>query len=334
MAKILAIESSCDETAAAVVEDGTKVLSNIINSQAELHKKYGGVVPEVASRLHAEVIDSVVKEAMDAANCTIDDIDAVAVTYAPGLIGSLLVGLSYAKSFAYGANKPLIAVHHIEGHICANYLNGLKPPFVSLVASGGHSHIIYVEDYRKYKVLGKTRDDAAGEAFDKVARVLGLGYPGGPNIDKAAREGKNRIKITKPKFHEETLDFSFSGIKTAIINYCHNAEQKGEKINVGDVAMSFQDTVVEILTDNTFLGAKQAGVKQVCLAGGVASNSKLRESFKARAKKEKMEFFCPEPIYCTDNAAMIGAAAYHYYLNKEFSGLDLNALAFVPIDNA
>lgn len=334
MIKILAIESSCDETAAAVVEDGTKVLSNIINSQADLHKKYGGVVPEVASRLHAEVIDSVVKEALEAANCTLDDIDAVAVTYAPGLIGSLLVGLSYAKAFAYGANKPLIAVHHIEGHICANYLNGLKPPFVSLVASGGHSHIIYVEDYRKYEVLGKTRDDAAGEAFDKVARVLGLGYPGGPNIDKAAKTGKNRIKITKPKFHEETLDFSFSGIKTAIINYCHNAEQKGEKINVGDVAMSFQDTVVEILTDNTFLGAKQKNVKKVCLAGGVASNSQLRESFKERAKKENMEFFCPEPIFCTDNAAMIGAAAYHYYLREEFSGLDLNAQAFVPIDKA
>ncbi|MBQ2897261.1 MAG: tRNA (adenosine(37)-N6)-threonylcarbamoyltransferase complex transferase subunit TsaD [Clostridia bacterium] len=333
MAKILAIESSCDETAAAVVEDGTKVLSNIINSQAKLHKKYGGVVPEVASRLHAEVIDSVVKEALKTANCTLDEIDAVAVTYAPGLIGSLLVGLSYAKALAHGANKPLIAVHHIEGHICANYLSGLTPPFVSLVASGGHSHIIYVPDYRKYKVLGKTRDDAAGEAFDKVARVLGLGYPGGPSIDKAAKMGKNRIPITKPKFHEETLDFSFSGIKTAIINYCHNAEQKGEEINVSDVAMSFQDTVVEILTDNTFKGVKQAGVKKVCLAGGVASNSKLRESFKQRAQEEGVEFFCPELIFCTDNAVMIGAAAYHYYLRKEFSGLDLNAMAFVPIED-
>jgi N6-L-threonylcarbamoyladenine synthase len=291
-------------------------------------------VPEIASRKHIESINAVIDEALDTAGVTANDIDAIAVTYAPGLVGSLLVGLSYAKAYAFATGKPLIGVHHIEGHICANYLMGLTPQFMCLVASGGHSHIIYVEDYRKYEVLGKTRDDAAGEAFDKVARVLGLGYPGGPNIDKAAKTGKNRIKITKPKFHEETLDFSFSGIKTAIINYCHNAQQKGEEINVGDVAMSFQDTVVEILTDNTFLGAKLKNVKKVCLAGGVASNSQLRESFKQRANKENMEFYCPEPIFCTDNAAMIGAAAYHYYLREEFSDLDLNALAFVPIDKA
>ena len=332
MAKILAIESSCDETAAAVVEDGTKVLSNIINSQADLHKKYGGVVPEVASRMHIEVIDSVVMEALNEANLTIDDIDAVAVTYAPGLVGSLLVGLSYAKALAFASDKPLIGVHHIEGHLSANYLTGLTPPFVTLVASGGHSHIIYVEDYRKYKILGKTRDDAAGEAFDKVARVIGLGYPGGPNIDKAAKNGEANIPISKPKFHDETFDFSFSGIKTSIINYCHNLEQKGEKIPVNDVAASFQKTAVELLTDNTFEAAKSVGVKKVAIAGGVASNTALRESFEKRAKKFKMEFTCPSPVYCTDNAAMIGAAAYHYYKNGEFSGMDLNAIPYLPID--
>lgn len=333
MIKILAIESSCDETAASVVEDGTKVLSNIINSQAELHKKYGGVVPEVASRLHIEVIDEVVKSALEEANCTMDDIDAVAVTYAPGLVGSLLVGLSYAKAFAFASGKPLIGVHHIEGHISANYLMGLTPPFVCLVASGGHSHIVLVEDYRKYKILGKTRDDAAGEAYDKVARVLGLSYPGGPSIDKAAQKGEANIKITKPNFHEDTLDFSFSGIKTAIINYCHNAEQKNEKIITENVAASFQKTVVEILTDNTFKGALDSNVKKVAIAGGVASNSALRTSFEKTAKEKGMEFICPLPVYCTDNAAMIGAAAYHYYKDKDFKGMDLNAIPYLPIDN-
>ena len=332
MIKILAIESSCDETAASVVEDGCTVLSNVINSQANLHKKYGGVVPEVASRLHIEAIDSVVKQALIDASCTIDDIDAVAVTYAPGLVGSLLVGLSYAKAYAFSTGKPLIGVHHIEGHICANYLMGLTPPFMCLVVSGGHSHIIYVEDYRKYKVLGKTRDDAAGEAYDKVARVVGLSYPGGPSIDKAAKEGTPNIPITKPKFHDETLDFSFSGIKTAIINYHHNMEQKGEEININDLCASFQSTVVDILTTNTFKAAEMTGVKKVAIAGGVASNSALRESFEKEAEKRGMEFVCPSPIYCTDNAAMIGAAAYHYYLRKEFSGMDLNAIPYLPID--
>ncbi len=333
MIKILAIESSCDETAASVVEDGVKVLSNVINSQAELHKKYGGVVPEVASRLHIEVIDEVVKEALKDANCSIDDIDAIAVTYAPGLVGSLLVGLSYAKSYAFATGKPLIGVHHIEGHISANYLMGLTPPFVCLVASGGHSHIVFVEDYRKYKILGKTRDDAAGEAYDKVARVLGLSYPGGPSVDKASKSGVANIKITKPNFHEDTLDFSFSGIKTAIINHCHKAEQKGEQIVIEDVAASFQNTVVDILTTNTFKGAINAGVKKVAIAGGVASNSALRASFEKAAKENDMEFICPLPVYCTDNAAMIGAAAYHYYLDKDFKGMDLNAIPYLPIDN-
>ena len=333
MAKILAIESSCDETAAAVVENGTEVLSNIINSQADLHKKYGGVVPEVASRMHIGVIDTVVKEALSEANLTLDDIDAVAVTYAPGLVGSLLVGLSYAKALAFAADKPIIGVHHIEGHLSANYLSGLTPPFVTLVASGGHSHIIYVEDYRKYKILGKTRDDAAGEAFDKIARVIGLGYPGGPNIDKAARNGEANIPIKKPKFQDETFDFSFSGIKTHIINYCHNLEQKGIEIPVNDVAASFQKTAVELLTDNTFAAAKTVGVKKIAIAGGVASNTALRESFQKRADKYKMEFVSPPPILCTDNAAMIGAAAYHYYKNGEFSGMDLNAIPYMPIDN-
>lgn len=333
MIRILAIESSCDETAAAVVEDGTKVLSNIINSQAELHKKYGGVVPEVASRLHTEVIDSVVKEALIQAKVSLSDIDAIAVTHAPGLVGSLLVGLSYAKGLAFSSGKPLIGVHHIEGHLAANYLYGIKPPFVTLVASGGHSHIIYVEDYRKFKILGKTRDDAAGEAFDKVARVLSLPYPGGPNIDKAAKDGINNIKITKPKFHEETLDFSFSGIKTFIINYAHGLKQKNIPLPINDLAASFQQTAVEILTDNTFKGARQMGVKTVAIAGGVAANSALRESFKLRATQENMEFFCPDFIYCTDNAAMIGAAAYHYYKEGNFADMSLNAIPYLPIDN-
>ena len=334
MIKILAIESSCDETAAAVVEDGTKVLSNIIFSQADLHSKYGGVVPEVASRLHIESIDKVVEEALSEAKLTLAEIDAVAVTYAPGLIGSLLVGLSYAKSLAFAADKPLIGVHHIEGHICANYLNGLKPPFVCLVASGGHSHIIKVSDYRDYEILGRTRDDAAGEAFDKVARVLGLGYPGGPNIDKAAKQGEPNIFFKKPGFNDGTLDFSFSGIKTAVINYVHNAEQKGETFKSEDLAASFQMTVVDLLAENTFEAAKRSGIKTVALAGGVASNSALRDRFSYLAHKNKMEFFKPEPIFCTDNAAMIGAAAYHYYKNGEFAEMDLNAKAYLPIEEA
>ena len=332
MINILAIESSCDETAAAVIADGQHVLSNIINSQADLHKKYGGVVPEVASRLHAEVIDTVVKEALEKAEKTLDEIDAVAVTYAPGLVGSLLVGLSYAKAFAFATKKPLIAVHHIEGHIAANFLHGFKPPFVCLVVSGGHSHIVHVKDYRSYEILGKTRDDAAGEAFDKVSRVIGLGYPGGPNIDKAAKNGKPTINITRPKFHEKTFDFSFSGIKTFIINYCHNLEQKGGILPTADIAASFQTTAVDILTENTFAAAETAGVKKICIAGGVAANSQLRQSFEAAARKKGMEFCCPDFIYCTDNAAMIGAAAYHYYNNNEFSGMDLNAIPYLPID--
>lgn len=332
MVKILAIESSCDETAAAVIEDGEKVLSNIIFSQADLHSKYGGVVPEVASRLHIESIDTVVTEALSEANLTLDEIDAIAVTFAPGLIGSLLVGLSYAKALAFAANKPLIGVHHIEGHICANYLNGLKPPFVCLVASGGHSHIVKVSDYRKYEVLGKTRDDAAGEAFDKVARVLGLGYPGGPNIDKAAKKGEPNIPFKKTKFEGGSLDFSFSGIKTAVINYVHNLEQKGEECNKEDLAASFQNAVVDVLSENTFEAARRSGVKKVALAGGVASNTALREKFSELAEKNGMEFYRPEPIFCTDNAAMIGAAAYHYYVRGEFAEMDLNAKAYLPID--
>lgn len=334
MIKILAIESSCDETAAAVVEDGEKVLSNIIFSQADLHSKYGGVVPEVASRLHIECIDKVVMEALAEAKLTLSEIDAVAVTFAPGLIGSLLVGLSYAKSLAFAANKPLIGVHHIEGHICANYLNGLKPPFVCLVASGGHSHIIKVADYRKYEILGRTRDDAAGEAFDKVARVLGLGYPGGPNIDKAAKQGEPNIFFKKPGFSDGSLDFSFSGIKTAVINYVHNCEQKGETFKKEDLAASFQMTVVDLLAENTFEAARRSGIKTVALAGGVASNSALRDRFSYLAHKNGMEFFKPEPIFCTDNAAMIGAAAYHYYTRGEFAKMDLNAKAYLPIEEA
>ena len=334
MAKILAIESSCDETAAAVVEDGTKVLSNIINSQAELHKKYGGVVPEVASRLHAEVIDSVVKEALEVANCTIEDIDAVAVTYAPGLIGSLLVGLSYAKAFAYGANKPLIAVHHIEGHICANYIENpeFKPPFVCLVASGGHSHIVHVKDYNTYEVLARTMDDAAGEAFDKVARVLGLGYPGGPKVQALAKEGNpEAIHFPRVNMGESGFDFSFSGVKTAVINYVHTAEQKGIEINKADVAASFQEAVIDVLANHLADAAEKCGVKKIALAGGVAANLPLRERVEKTAKEKGFEFNCPKLLLCTDNAAMIGCAAFYEAEKGNFADMSLNAVASLEL---
>ena len=325
---ILSIESSCDETSAAVVKNGRVVLSNIIASQIDTHKKYGGVVPEVASRMHIEVIDRVVKEALEEAKVTLGDIDAIGVTYGPGLVGALLVGLQYAKGLAFASKKPLIGVNHIEGHISANFIEykELTPPFVSLVVSGGHTFIVYVKDYGEYEVLGQTRDDAAGEAYDKVARAIGLGYPGGPKIDKLAKEGdKNAIDFPKANFHEETLDFSFSGVKSAVLNYINKCKMKDIEINKADVAASFQKAVIEVLRDNVFKTCSIKGVNKIAIAGGVASNSALRESLINEGNKRGIEILFPSPILCTDNAAMIGSAAYYQYLKGNISTLNLNA---------
>ena len=325
---ILAIESSCDETSAAVVRDGREVLSNIIATQIDTHKKFGGVVPEVASRMHIESIDAVVKEALEEAQVTLDDIDAIGVTYGPGLVGALLVGLQYAKGLAYASKKPLIGVNHIEGHICANYIQhkDLKPPFVSLVVSGGHTFIVHVKDYGEFEVLGQTRDDAAGEAYDKVARAIGLGYPGGPKIDKLAKEGNPlALKFPRANFHEETLDFSFSGLKSAVLNYLNKAKMKDEEVNRADVAASFQHAVVEVLKDNVFLTCKKKKLDKIAVAGGVASNSALRKALIEEGNKKGIKILFPEPVLCTDNAAMIGSAAYFELLNNKQSKLDLNA---------
>ncbi len=325
---ILAIESSCDETSAAVVKDGREVLSNIIASQIDTHKKYGGVVPEVASRMHIEVVDAVVKEALEKADVKLDDIDAIGVTYGPGLVGALLVGLQYAKGLALASKKPLVGVNHIEGHICANYIQhkDLKPPFVSLVVSGGHTFIVHVKDYGEYEVIGQTRDDAAGEAFDKVARAIGLGYPGGPKIDKISKEGNpNAIEFPRAKFHEETLDFSFSGLKSAVLNYINKCKMKEVEINVADVAASFQKAVIDVLKDNVFLTCKERNINKIAIAGGVASNSTLREALIEEGKKRGIDILFPDRILCTDNAAMIGSAAYYEYINGNISTLNLNA---------
>ena len=334
--KILAIESSCDETAAAVVENGRNVLSNVILSQIEIHKEFGGVVPEVASRKHIENINDVVEKALKDANVKLEEIDAVAVTYGPGLVGALLVGINFAKGLAYGWKKPLIAVNHIEGHINSNYIENknLQPPFVCLVASGGHTHLVYVEDYGKYEVLGVTRDDAAGEAFDKVARALGLGYPGGPLIDKAAKAGnKKAIKFPRAIIDDESLDFSFSGLKSAVLNYLHNSQQKNEKVIIEDVAASFQEAVVEVLVMKTIKAAKQKNLKYVALAGGVASNSRLREKLQEECHKYNYEFVKPSSILCTDNAAMIGCAAYYKYMKNLFADGSLNAIPNLELAN-
>lgn len=327
--KILAIESSCDETSAAVVVNGREVLSNIIASQIDIHKKFGGVVPEVASRKHIEVINAVVEEALQEAHLSAEDIDAIAVTYGPGLVGALLVGLQYAKGLAFGLNKPLIGVNHIEGHISANFIEHkeLEPPFVCLVVSGGHTFIVHMEDYGKFEVIGQTRDDAAGEAYDKVARALGLGYPGGPKIDNLAKEGnENAIKFPKANFHDDTMDFSFSGLKSAVLNYLNKMEMTGEQVNKADVAASFQKAVVEVLTDNVILTCKKRGVNKIAIAGGVASNSALRNNLIKEGKKRNIEVLFPSPILCTDNAAMIGSAAYFEYIKGVRSSLSLNAV--------
>ncbi len=327
MKLILGIESSCDETAAAVVADGRKILSNVINTQIETHKLYGGVVPEIASRKHIESIDIVIDEALKEAGVTLADIDAIAVTNGPGLVGALLVGVSCAKAIAYGAKKDLVPVHHIKGHIMANFLAhpDLKPPFVCLVASGGHSHIVNVKDYTDFEILARTRDDAVGEAYDKVARVLGLGYPGGPKIDKLAREG-NGESIAFPRVKMENLDFSFSGVKTAVINYLHKKEQANEEINKADVAASFQEAVTDVLCEHTIEASKQKGSKIITLAGGVASNSRLREKMTEMAEKENISVLYPPPVLCTDNAAMIASGGYFAYENGERAELNLNAV--------
>lgn len=325
---ILAIESSCDETSAAVVVNGREVLSNVIASQIDTHKKYGGVVPEVASRMHIEAISGVVEEALEEANITLDKIDAIGVTYGPGLVGALLVGLQFAKGLSFATKKPLIGVNHIEGHICANYIQHkeLKPPFVSLVVSGGHTFIVHVKNYGEYEVIGQTRDDAAGEAYDKVARALGLGYPGGPKIDKLAKEGNPRaIVFPKANFHEETLDFSFSGVKSAVLNYLNKCKMQNIEVNKADVAASFQQAVVDVLKDNVLLTCKKKNVKTIAIAGGVASNSTLRETLTNAASKRGIEVLFPAPILCTDNAAMIGSAAYFNFINGKISDLNLNA---------
>ncbi len=326
---VLGIESSCDETAASVVKNGRQVLSNVISSQIDIHTLYGGVVPEIASRKHLERINQVVKEALDQAGVGPEELDAVGVTYGPGLVGPLLIGVSFAKAYAYGIGKPIIGVNHIEGHICANFIQykELEPPFMCLVVSGGHTHLLEVLDYGKYNILGVTRDDAAGEAFDKVARAIGLGYPGGPKIDKASMEGDPEA-IAFPRAHVAAgeYDFSFSGLKSAVLNYLNSMEMKGEEVVTADVAASFQQAVVDVLTGNAMAAAEAHGAKRFALAGGVASNGALRRAFKEECSARGIEFFYPEPVLCTDNGAMIASAAYFEYLKGNFSGLELNAV--------
>lgn len=327
--RILAIESSCDETAAAVVENGRKVLSNVISSQIELHKLYGGVVPEIASRKHIEKVNQVIQAALEEADVTLDEIDAIGVTYGPGLVGALLVGVAEAKAIAFAKGLPLVGVHHIEGHISANYIEhpDLEPPFMSLVVSGGHTHLVSVEDYGVYKILGRTRDDAAGEAFDKVARAIGLGYPGGPKIDALSKQGDPHA-ITFPKAHvaDAPLDFSFSGVKSAVLNYINSCEMKGESFEPADIAASFQEAVVEVLVEHSMAAVDMYGVDKFAIAGGVAANQGLRQAMKAACEKKGIRFYYPSPIFCTDNAAMIGAAAYYDYIAGERADFSLNAI--------
>ena len=322
-------KSSCDETAASVVRNGREVLSNVISSQIALHTLYGGVVPEIASRKHIEKINVVIEEALAEAHMTLDDIDAIGVTYGPGLVGALLVGVSEAKAIAYAKNLPLIGVHHIEGHISANYIENkdLEPPFACLVVSGGHTHLVIVKDYGKYEIVGRTRDDAAGEAFDKVARAIGLGYPGGPKIDKVSKEGNpNAIAFPRAKVADSAYDFSFSGLKSAVLNYLNGCKMKNIPIVQADVAASFQKAVVDVLVEHAMHAVEEYGFKKFAIAGGVASNSALRSAMEEACKKRGVAFYHPSPILCTDNAAMIGAAAYYEYLAGTRSGWDLNAV--------
>ena len=326
---ILAIESSCDETAAAVIRNGREVLSNVISSQIALHTLYGGVVPEIASRKHIEKINQVIEEALSEAGAELSDMDAIAVTYGPGLVGALLVGVSAAKAISFATDIPLVGVHHIEGHISANYIENpdLEPPFVCLVVSGGHSHLVLVKDYGEYEIIGRTRDDAAGEAFDKVARDIGLGYPGGPKIDKLSKEGNpDAIKFPRAKVGENAYDFSFSGLKSAVLNYINGCQMKGESICEADIAASFQKAVIDVLVEHSMHAVKQFGYDKFAIAGGVASNSSLRGAFEEACAKNKVNFYHPSPIFCTDNAAMIGVAGYYEFQKGVRSNLDLNAV--------
>lgn len=326
---ILAIESSCDETAAAVVKNGREVLSNIISSQIDLHTLYGGVVPEIASRKHIEKINQVIEEALKEAKVNLNDIDAIGVTYGPGLVGALLVGVAEAKAIAFAAKKPLVGVHHIEGHISANYIENkeLEPPYICLVVSGGHTHLVVVNDYGDYKVIGRTRDDAAGEAFDKVARAIGLGYPGGPKVDKLAKEGNpDAIKFPRANVEGAPFDFSFSGLKSAVLNHINMCQMKNIEINEADIAASFQKSVVDALLSRALLACEEYGMDKLAIAGGVASNSAIRSAFEEKCEKKGIKFYHPSPIYCTDNAAMIGVAAYYEYINGTRHGWDLNAV--------
>ena len=325
---ILGIETSCDETSVAVVKNGREVLSNVISSQVPIHEKFGGVVPEIASRNHVEAISNVTKKALKDANMNLQDINAIACTYGPGLVGALLVGVSYAKALSYASKIPLIGTNHIEGHIAANYIThkDLKPPFLAFVISGGHTHLVHVKDYKEFEIIGKTRDDAIGEAFDKVARVIGLGYPGGPKIDKLAKEGRPNIKL--PETHFENLDFSFSGIKTAVINLHH----KTPDINKADLAVSFEKAVTDVLIDNSLKACEKLGLKTIVLAGGVSANSYIRDRFLELEKINGIKVYYPEMILCTDNAAMIASAGYYNYINGEKSDLTLNAVPNLKIE--
>ena len=335
--KILGIESSCDETAASVVEDGRKVLSNVIASQVEEHKIYGGVVPEIASRRHTEAICSVVEKALSDANCTLQDIDAIAVTYAPGLIGALLVGVNYAKGVSLSTGIPLVPVHHLRGHIASNYISDeeIKPPFLALVVSGGHSHIINVKSYTDFEIIGRTRDDAAGEAMDKAARTVGLPYPGGVNLDKISKNGdENKYKFPVPKVADSKYDFSFSGLKTFAVNLVHNASQKGETVSPEDLGASFIKAVTDLLASHTMLVAEDTGAKEIVLAGGVSANSRLRRVMQEECDKRGIKLYMPELKYCGDNAAMIASQGYYEYMDGKRADLSLNAVASMPIDQS
>lgn len=335
--RLLAVESSCDETAAAVVLNGREVLSNVIASQIDLHKLYGGVVPEIASRKHVENVNQVIEQALKEAALTIQDVDGVCVTYGPGLVGALLVGVGTAKAISYAAGKPLIGVHHIEGHISANYIchKELEPPFLCLVVSGGHSHLVIVKDYGEYDIIGRTRDDAAGEAFDKVARSIGLGYPGGPKIDALAPEGdKDAIAFPRASVEGAPYDFSFSGVKSAVLNYINGCKMKGIQYSQADIAASFQEAVTDVLVAHTMLAAENFGVSKVAMAGGVACNNGLRTKMQESCKERGYSLYYPEPVFCTDNAAMIGAAGYYEFIRGRRDGWDLNAVPGLKLGEA
>jgi N6-L-threonylcarbamoyladenine synthase len=331
---VLGIESSCDETSAALVRGGREILSNVISSQIDLHKKFGGVVPEVASRKHVELIDVVIKEALDEAGMTLSDVDIVGATYGPGLVGALLVGLSTAKAIAYSAKKIFVGVNHIEGHICADFLahKDLEPPFICLVVSGGHTNIVYIEDYGKFEIMGRTRDDAAGEAYDKIARAIGLGYPGGPMIDKLAKSGdKKAVSFPRVYLEEGTFDFSFSGLKSSVLNYLNKMNMEGKEINKADVAAAFQEAVIDVLVEKAVSAALLKKSGKIAIAGGVAANSRLRERLSVEGDKRGIGIYFPPPVLCTDNAAMIASAAYYEYINGRTSDMHLNAVPSLKI---